>query len=224
MLIAVTNRHLCRGDFLAHIESIARGRPDAIILREKDLPEGEYQKLARSCVGMCKNYDVQLIVHSFIKVAFDLRAPRLHLSMRDFMAYCDLDGEHDSQSQSICIGVSIHSVEEAVLAERCGAAYVVAGHIFATDSKKGIVPKGLGFLGDVCGAVAIPVWAIGGITPENASCVMEKGAGGICVMSALMEAEQPEGVVAAYIDAMELLNTQEKGKQIYRCIQCQPHP
>ena len=61
------------------------------------------------------------------------------------------------------IGTSVHSVEDAIKAEQLGATYMTAGHIFATDCKKGLPPRGLDFLKNVCDAVEIPVYAIGGI-------------------------------------------------------------
>jgi thiamine-phosphate pyrophosphorylase len=187
------------------MDKLARAYPEAIMLREKDLTEGVYGRLARSCADICQRYGVRFIVHSFVNVALDMGAG-LHLSMDDFMAQgYDLPGDVCGQlrgkarlARPVRIGVSIHSVAEAVLAERSGAAYVVAGHIFATDSKKGAPPRGLEFLGDVCGAVAIPVYAIGGMMPETIPLVRDKGAAGVCVMSPLMRAERPEGVVEAY--------------------------
>ena len=61
------------------------------------------------------------------------------------------------------IGTSVHSVEDAIKAEQLGATYMTAGHIFATDCKKGLPPRGLDFLKNVCDTVQIPVYAIGGI-------------------------------------------------------------
>ena len=61
------------------------------------------------------------------------------------------------------LGISIHSVEEAKEAEQLGASYLTAGHIYATDCKRGLPPRGLGFLKEVCREVSIPVYGIGGI-------------------------------------------------------------
>jgi len=79
--------------------------------------------------------------------------------------------------------VSIHSAEEAKRAEELGARFVIAGHIFETQSKPGIRPRGLAFLRDICESVDIPVFAIGGITDENAQDCIAAGAYGICRMS-----------------------------------------
>ena len=72
-------------------------------------------------------------------------------------------------------------------AQQLGASYITAGHIFATDCKKGLPPRGLGFLKDICRRVDIPVYAIGGITEENMVSALEAGAEGVCIMSGLMK-------------------------------------
>ena len=89
------------------------------------------------------------------------------------------------------LGVSVHSKEQAEKALALGADYLTAGHIFATDCKKGVPPRGLSFLKEICDLSPVPVYAIGGITGENASLAAEKGAKGVCVMSGLMECENP---------------------------------
>jgi len=84
------------------------------------------------------------------------------------------------------VGVSIHSVSEAIEAINLGATYITAGHIFSTDCKKDIPPRGLNFLSSVCSSVNIPVYAIGGISLENAEKAINASADGICIMSGLM--------------------------------------
>ena len=79
--------------------------------------------------------------------------------------------------------VSVHTVEEAINAERLGADGLIAGHIFVTDCKKGLAPRGLDFLKEVCDAVSIPVFAIGGIDDSNSDIVRLAGAQGECRMS-----------------------------------------
>jgi thiamine-phosphate pyrophosphorylase len=85
------------------------------------------------------------------------------------------------------IGTSVHSTEDALLACRLGATYLTAGHIFETDCKKGLPGRGLTFLKNVCDSVSVPVYGIGGITPENLEQVMETGATGGCMMSLAMK-------------------------------------
>ncbi len=86
------------------------------------------------------------------------------------------------------IGASIHSVEEARKAEKLGASYLTAGHIYETGCKPDLAPRGLGFLREVCQSVDIPVYAIGGIHLEKQqlSEIYEAGARGACIMSVFM--------------------------------------
>ena len=86
------------------------------------------------------------------------------------------------------VGTSIHSVSEAVEAEKLGTSYLTAGHIYVTDCKKGLPPRGLPFLQNVCQAVQIPVYGIGGIKIDEAQLheLKNAGAAGGCVMSGMM--------------------------------------
>ena len=79
-------------------------------------------------------------------------------------------------------------MQEARRAQQLGADYLIAGHIYPTDCKKDLPPRGLNFLREVCGAVSIPVYAIGGIHPDADQIrqVMNAGAAGACIMSAAM--------------------------------------
>ena len=79
------------------------------------------------------------------------------------------------------LGASCHSVTDALLAERLGCTYITAGHIFATECKKGLPGRGVAFLEEVCKSVSIPVYALGGITPENKKEVMKPGLKGFAL-------------------------------------------
>ena len=85
------------------------------------------------------------------------------------------------------IGVSIHSLEEAKDVESLGASYIVAGHIFETDCKKALEPRGVNFIKELSSILTIPIFAIGGINEENSSLVLNSGAFGVCMMSSLMK-------------------------------------
>ncbi len=96
------------------------------------------------------------------------------------------------------IGKSVHSVMEAQEAETDGADYVLFGHIFSSNSKPGLLPKGIEALKDVVDAISIPVIAIGGITPQNAHEIRRAGAKGIAVMSGVLDAHDPFQVAQEY--------------------------
>ena len=184
-IICVTNRSLCEGEFLKRIENVASCGVKAIILREKDLSAEEYRNLAEKFVGICRKHKVEAVLHSFSDVAIELGVPVIHMSLE---AFRKLDEEKKLAFKKI--GVSCHSVDDALEAEMLGAAYVTFGHVFATDCKKGLEPRGVKALKKVCEAVKIPVYAIGGINIENIGLVFENGAGGVCVMSGFMKCEK----------------------------------
>jgi thiamine-phosphate diphosphorylase len=185
MLIYITNRNLCKRDFLQQIEQLAKGKPQAIMLREKDLHIGEYEALAKKVHSICQKNNVPLIINQQITVAEKLKIGIVQLSMPNLRKY-----RKDLQVFDQ-IGASVHSIEEAKEAISLGATYLIAGHIFSTDSKKGVPPRGLSFLKQVCDAVSLPVFAIGGITRNDVNDIKLAGAKGVCMMSEAMTCEKP---------------------------------
>lgn len=183
-IICVTSRGMC-DDFFERAGVLYKNGV-TVILREKDLSESEYERLAKSVIEVCPN----IILHTFADAAKRLKCRRIHLPMH-ILRTADLDGFD-------VIGASVHSKEEALEAQTLGASYVTAGHIFATDCKKGVPPRGLDFLSGVCNAVTIPVYAIGGISPKNAQSAINAGASGVCVMSGLMKCADAAGYLKSF--------------------------
>jgi thiamine-phosphate pyrophosphorylase len=192
-ILCVTNRRLC-GDFLAQIETIAMAKPSGIILREKDLNEADYGSLSKQVIKICKQYEVPCILHSFADIAVTLNSDKIHLPLPVLRTIPEVQ-----KSRFKRIGSSCHSVEEAVEAQKLGCTYITAGHIFATDCKKDIAPRGIDFLNEVCRTVSIPVYAIGGIDSSKVKEVKNAGAAGVCIMSGLMKCEN----VQAYIQELK---------------------
>lgn len=192
-ILCVTNRVLCREDFLVRIQKIAEARPAGIILREKDLTEEEYRELARATMQICDKYGTLCILHSFVNVANELGAKAIHLPLPILRMLSKEDREVFTM-----LGASCHSMEDAIEAESLGCTYITAGHVFDTDCKKGLPGRGINFLQNVCESVAIPVYAIGGISIENIVKVREAGANGACVMSSVMICEDPQKYLAAF--------------------------
>ena len=83
-------------------------------------------------------------------------------------------------------------------AKDAGATYLTASHIFATDCKKGLAPRGLSFLRETVRAVDIPVYALGGICADNAPACIQAGAAGVCVMSECMTHRDVKRVIEKY--------------------------
>jgi len=184
MLICVTNRQVCQDDYLNRISQLAKGKPHAIMLREKDLSLTEYECLAGRVKEICDLYDVPLIINQNIPTAAKLKLKNIHLSMSDLRQY-------KSEISDFVFGASVHSVAEAKEAQALGASYLIAGHIFSTDCKKGVPPRGLSFLEEVCTSVTIPVFAIGGISKDKVQDITKTGAKGISIMSESMTCTNP---------------------------------
>jgi len=172
--IAITNRHLCKEDYFTQIEKAASYKPYAILLREKDLDFDKYLTLSREVNRICVSHGVPLVAHTHAVPGL----PRLHVPFA--MA-------NENLARKYQLSVSVHSIEEARAAKAMGARFVIAGHIFATGSKPGVPPRGIAFLRNICESIRIPVFAIGGITADNAKNCLHAGAAGICRMSYWME-------------------------------------
>lgn len=181
-IICVTDRKSCSEDFLTRIEKIASAKPDRIMFRDKDCTDDDYVETAFKILDISDRYGVPCSMYrKFDKFSnIHMTMPVLqHIRLKN-MNFINL------------AGVSVHSVDEAVEAEKMGVDYVIVGHIFATDCKKGLEPRGLDFLKQVCNAVKIPVYAIGGINADNINLVAKTGADGACIMSGFMTCENPD--------------------------------
>ena len=205
-IICVTNRHLCHGDYRDALVRIAKAHPHAVILREKDMSEDEYRELAAWYLDICREEGTKLYLHYFYEVARELKPDGLHMPLSsleelvgDNAEYQDVSEQREGTTQlenvklgTMQFGVSCHSVEDVIRAEALGCSYIVAGHIFDTDCKKGLPGRGLEFLKSVTGQSTFPVYAIGGITPENIDEIRKYSAAGACIMSSAMESENVE--------------------------------
>jgi thiamine-phosphate diphosphorylase len=205
-LVWVTNRRLSE-DFFADVRRVAQsGKADKILLRESDLPECEYENLARKTLEIIAECDsgARLILHTYANVASKLGICELHLpftkfasasvkwatNLRDLAKFDGASSDKDEApgicapnlTQNIKIGVSVHSLEQALAAQELGADYVVAGHIFDTPSHALEQGRGLWFLREICESLCIKSYAIGGINFENLSEIKQAGAAGAYMM------------------------------------------
>ncbi len=187
-VIAITNRKLCDRPFEEQIRRVCSLHPKAVILREKDLTEEAYRECAKRVKVICDFYKVPCIFHTFWNVAMAEGADLLHLPF-PLLQEIWQSKNHAVLNSFQKIGTSVHSVTEAQQAEQIGVSYLTAGHIYATDCKKGLPPRGIDFLKEVCDAVSLPVYGIGGIKfDENQWDELEHaGAAGGCIMSGMMK-------------------------------------
>ena len=183
--IAITNRKLVQGDFLEQMQKVIHLYPHAVILREKDLSNEEYEMLAEKILEMCSESGVCCFLHSRISVGHNLGCRNIHISIPVLMAMSEKERSQlrkDFQE----VSVSCHSMEDMNAAVENGATQIILGTIFETECKKGLKGKGLGFVTEICKVCPVPVYAIGGINLERLPQVMEAGAAGGCMMSGFM--------------------------------------
>ena len=164
LLYAVTDRHWLNGRTLLEVvrESLDGG-VTMLQLREKTLEEGAFLEEARALQALCRERHVPFIVNDNVDIARAMGADGVHVGQSDMEA---LDVRAKLGPDKI-IGVSAHSVEEALLAEKHGADYLGVGAMFPTGSKADVQELPYETLKDICAAVSIPVVAIGGISGEN---------------------------------------------------------
>lgn len=195
----ISNRKLCENENLEkQIEKIFSAYQRKIILenfeivsltlREKDLNKNKYLKLVEKIYPICQKYRIDLILHQNYDLRLDNKynVEGLHLSYNTFKSL-NKNIREELIKKYKKIGVSIHSIDEAKEVENLGATYIVAGHIFKTDCKKDLEPRGLEFIQELSSALIIPIFAIGGINQENSHLVINNGAFGVCMMSSLMK-------------------------------------
>lgn len=186
-LIAVTDSATCPRPLpeqIARLAKLSELRPQAVILRAKSLDKAAYRTLALQAQQSCEAAGIPLILHSDWQLARELGISMLHLPLALLrqMPAC-------KRTHFTWLSTSVHSVEEAIEAQALGATVLIAGHIYTTQCKAGLAPRGLGFLQNVCSTVNLPVYAIGGISFDASQHAELKanGARGACVMSAYMK-------------------------------------
>ena len=183
-LIAITDMASCPHSLPEQVERLATcpHKPTKLILRAKELTPSAYAALARAILPLCHQHSIQLILHTHWEIALDLGLKNLHmpLPLLEEMPF--------ATREKFTISTSVHSLSEAQQALSLGAQSLVAGHIYATNCKAGVPPRGLAFLRSIC-SLGQTVYAIGGIGlhPSQWQELQQAGASGACIMSAYMQ-------------------------------------
>jgi len=192
----ITNRKRAALPLEALVEQACEAGVSLVQLREKNLDGKPLFHLAQSLREVTSHHNAKLLVNSRLDIALAIDADGLHLP------------EHALPVQTVkrffsnLVGRSVHSVEGAKEAEESGADYLLFGHVFETASKEN-EPRGLNALQAVCKAVSIPVYAVGGVTPERVRACLECGAFGVAVMNSIMSASAVKCVVGDYLNALK---------------------
>ncbi|MCK5914126.1 MAG: bifunctional hydroxymethylpyrimidine kinase/phosphomethylpyrimidine kinase, partial [Desulfuromusa sp.] len=176
--------------------------------RAKNIRPDDRRKMAESLKNLCHEHEARLIINDLPELAHDIDADGVHLGQNDMSVV---------QARQILghkklIGISTHSVDEALKAEGQGADYIAIGSIFQTDSKENTTLVGLETLKRVRKAVRIPVVAIGGITPDGAFEALDAGADAVAVISGIMADSDPARAAKEYSLLFNRNNPAPNGK------------
>ncbi len=167
------------------VKAALAGGADLIQFRDKKMPDGEFRSLSKKLLRLCRAEGVPFIINDRVEIAMEIGADGVHVGHED-MSIADL---RRSVPEEMIVGVSARNFDEAIALAHCGADYLGVGPIFATGSKADASdPIGVSELKRICEAVKVPVVAIGGITSVNLPRIIESGAAGAAVISAVTHA------------------------------------
>lgn len=189
LLYAVTDRAWTgKQSLVEQVESALRGGATCIQLREKDLNEEEFLAEALQISALCKRYQVPFFVNDNVEIAIQCKADGVHVGQEDMSAA----KVRQRVGDDMMIGVSVHSVKEALTAVKNGADCLGVGAMFGTSTKKDADVLSKDVLRDICAAVTIPVVAIGGINRSNLLQLSGTGVDGVALVSAIFSAKDIE--------------------------------
>ncbi len=178
-------------EFLYRIEEALKGGVTLVQLREKNRTTREYIDLAKKVHTLTQKYNVPLLIDDRVDVALAVGAEGVHLGQTDM----PIDIARGILGEKAIIGATTKTVEQAIDAQKRGADYLGVGAIYPTTTKVVTVLTPVETLRDICNSVDIPVNAIGGLNKNNINIFKGIGISGICVVSAVMKASDPQKAV-----------------------------
>ena len=189
LLYAVTDRAwVGKQSLYEQVECALKGGATCVQLREKELDDEAFLNEAMEISALCRKYGVPFFINDNVEIAIKCRADGIHVGQEDMEA----SKVRERVGNDMMIGVSVHSVEEALEAVKNGADCLGVGAMFSTSTKTdvNVMPKET--LRDICAAVDIPVVAIGGINKSNISQLAGTGVYGVALVSAIFAADDIE--------------------------------
>ena len=204
-LYLVTDRDLARGRSTFEIVKAAvDGGVTVVQLREKHCSTREFIEQALAIKNFLKARKVPLIINDRLDVAQAVKADGVHLGQTDM----PLEMAKDILGDSMLIGISAESLEDAIAAEKGGADYLGVSPIYTTSTKTDTAPPlGLAGLREIRKAVSLPLVGIGGLNKENSAEAIRSGADGVAVVSAIVAADDPK---AAAIELKQVITEARK--------------
>ena len=202
LLYAVTDRSWLGTESLySQVKKAIDGGVTFVQLREKELAQEAFYKEALEIQALCREKNIPFVINDNVALAKDIDADGVHVGQEDMEA-----GDVRSLlGPDKIIGVSAHSVEEALLAEKCGADYLGVGAAFSTNSKKDVSCISHETIRDICQAVQIPVIAIGGINETNIEELKGTGICGVAVISAIFAKKDITGAARTLRERVDTL-------------------
>ena len=174
-------------EFLFRVEEALKGGVTLIQLREKEKTTREYIELAKKVHGITTKYNVPLIIDDRVDVALAIDAEGVHVGQSDM----PVSLARKIMGKGKIVGATAKTVVQAKEAYEQGADYLGVGAIYPTTTKVKTVLTSVETLRDICYAVPVPVNAIGGLNGDNVDILKGIPIAGICVVSAIMKAENP---------------------------------
>lgn len=189
LLYAVTDRAWVGTQSLyEQVESALKGGVTCVQLREKDLNEEDFLAEAIEIRALCRQYNVPFFINDNVEIAIKCKADGIHVGQDDMAA----SSVRQKVGDDMMIGVSVHSVSEALEAVKNGADCLGVGAVFPSSTKTDASLVSKDVLCDICDAVDIPVVAIGGISKSNLSELSGTGVDGVALVSAIFAAKDIE--------------------------------
>jgi thiamine-phosphate pyrophosphorylase len=209
LLYLCTDRVLSLGRPIAEaVEATIAGGVTMVQLREKEASSREFYEIALEVRALTARHHVPLVINDRLDIALAVNAEGLHIGQSDI----PLGVARRLAGESMFIGVSASTVEEALQAQAGGADYLGVGAVYPTGSKADAGEAvGLEGLAEIRGAVRIPVVGIGGINADNAAAVLRAGASGIALISGILSRPDIAGAARTLRSILDA-GTREQGR------------
>jgi len=200
-LYLITDRTLFADEesFYKAVRSALQAGLKAVQLREKDLPAGRLIQMAYKLQELASGFQANLFINERVDIALCVKAAGVHLGQSGIPP----SAIRKIADNKLMIGVSTHSIQEAITAQTEGADFITYGPVYETPSKiKYGSPVGLASLKETTSRLNIPILGIGGINIENAKDVIASGAVGIALIRGILNNKDIENTVKKYLSIL----------------------
>ena len=188
-------------EFLKSIEEAILGGVTFVQIREKDKTTAQYIDLVSKALKITRKYNVPLVVDDRVDVVLATGADGVHVGRDDM----PVETARKILGDDRIVGATTKTVEQALAAYKAGADYLGVGAIYPTTTKVKTVLTSTDTLNDICNAVPIPANAIGGLNKDNLGVLKGIPIAGVCVVSAIMKADDPRKAAQELTEATDEL-------------------